>query len=737
MATTSQQPQLGDAAEEAVDVSVQKPAAAFQQGTAMVFGGSDQEREVDLLTFPVESSRLNMSGNTVITDDPEIPESDSSNGEGRHNDHGDARESAYEATERGGDTSSGGGSHASCPRSSNSALNSLFEGLNIEQLEGKKAAKADGGNDRQGERREVLHTRIQGLENYIEHENSKRLEAESRAETLERELQAVEDRWGSEIAAREAAEANAERYMGLFTEARAAWQNTQGIVENKERQLAAAEKEINRDVGDFRSMQSRLEEARKGKELARQHSLALKQALEGPLAGGGTFSAAPSAAAVAAVPSAQGENKVTTPENTDACESSGRTENPPSPPSRMGPDARGFESLPSPQANLEDGRVAAAEARLETAIAVAATAARAKMITETSLVQQKAQLKHVQQQQASMKQDSLPWLSTPGHQQAPIPKDTSLSPTALSYFPPTMTSAALQQHARQQHAQRLQDGNPALAAQMGDDAQLPLSGPSLSGAAATALGFSPTPLPCRPPTFLATGTSDGVGDVGFSSDNAGWRSEVTMRMPQLPQAFPGPTEGGNERERAKQQTQEQQHQQGKPLLLDLLDDEHYHGLDALATTPSHNNNSNSGFGDDRETILSEVCVDGGTGGSNGCGDGPTLENDGKNTMLCAVTTSPSGDDECLGAVKKGNSEIAEGQIDVAERAGVFLETLESATCRKAMVTLEVEMGSALQVMSEGKFLELHNTQVREHSYIRGTRRSRCQLWMEIVLVCWG
>ncbi|CBJ30076.1 expressed unknown protein [Ectocarpus siliculosus] len=102
------------------------------------------------------------------------------------------------------------------------------------------------------------------------------------AEGKDREL-------ASEIAAREAAERNAKRYTDLFAEARAAWSNTQTIVENKERELAAAEARMMKTEagGGFGSLQHRLEDARRGRELDRQQSLELKLALEEQLAAGG------------------------------------------------------------------------------------------------------------------------------------------------------------------------------------------------------------------------------------------------------------------------------------------------------------------------------------------------------------------------------------------------------------------------------------------------------------------
>lgn len=44
---------------------------------------------------------------------------------------------------------------------------------------------------------------------------------------------------------------------------------------------------------------------------------------------------------------------------------------------------------------------------------------------------------------------------------------------------------------------------------------------------------------------------------------------------------------------------------------------------------------------------------------------------------------------------------------------MFLRALESEGYRSTMTTLEVDdLGSAVRVMGEGKFLELHDTKVR-------------------------
>ncbi|CAM9643231.1 unnamed protein product [Pylaiella littoralis] len=730
MEETAQQPQFGHPA-EAVDVSYQKPAGAVQQETVGFICSSGQEREPDVLLSPVKPSQFHMSENKAITGGPETPESDS----GRNGEHNDSRAAptlTLQDTDHKGDIGSGSGNHASVPRNSDVEIDGLFDGLKIES--GGDLVKAK--NEKQeSEGRETLRASTQGLKNRVELESFKRLDAESRTETLEVEVQVLADRWSSEIAAREAAEANAKRYMDLFTEARAAWQHTQGIVENKEKELIAAEHKINRKTGDWGSMQSRLEEAKKTKELHRQHSLVLKQALEGSLSKESTFSPISSAETIVALPSPENEDKAL-PENIDACGSGGKAKSPSAPSSKVaaGPEAGGIRYVPSSQPKLEEEREAAAEARLQMAITIAA--ARSKTVTATSLVQKKAQLKHVQQQ-GPMQQGNYAWPSSPRRQRAPTSKGTPLSPMTVSCVPPTTTSTALQHHAHQQHARRQQDGNqarlcrelekPVPAAQKGDDAQLPLDDPYTPGTTPTAFTSFPQPLPCRSRSVSATKqpevgegngrSNNGGNNVGFASGYAGSRSRVTMRVPQLPQSFSGPSEEGNQKERAEQS---KGHQQGKPTILDALDDmcvsdETHHGLDAHSSATNHSNKS--GFGEETKAISGGIYGNGRIDGSNGCDEGHTEDNIENPRKACGVTTPISGDDGSLAAMEtakySGQSgaygDSDERGVGIVKRVGAFLETLESATCRKTMVTLEVGMGSAVQVMNERKFLDLHDT----------------------------
>lgn len=251
----------------------------------------------------------------------------------------------------------------------------------LEQIQQALAAKGIDGTHKQ-EELEALYTRVKELETYVEEEASKRLEAESRAENLEAGMHVMADRWDLEIAAREAAESNANRCMELIAEARVAWQKTQTIVENKERELAAAEQKVVREAGD--SLERRLEDARKAKELERQHSVALRLALEGSFAA--KRASSPLAAATAAPSAKAGHSGGVG----NTVKHRGKTE-------RRAVGA--MKPLSKPHApSTKDGRVAAAEARLEAAIEMAATAATSKRINGAALQRQKARLEHVEKQ---------------------------------------------------------------------------------------------------------------------------------------------------------------------------------------------------------------------------------------------------------------------------------------------------------------------------------------------------
>ncbi|CAM9643305.1 unnamed protein product [Pylaiella littoralis] len=245
------------------------------------------------------------------------------------------------------------------------------------QLEQIQRALTARGTD-STHREERLYTRIKELENYVEVEACKRVEAESRAENLEAGMHAMADRWDLEIAAREAAESNANRCMDLIAEARVAWQKTQVIVENKERELAAADQQVVREAGV--SLERRLEDARKAKKLERQHSVALKLALEGSFAAKRTSSSL----AATTVPSAKtghsGSVGNTVKDRRNTLRAAGA-----------------IEPLPNSHAlSTKGGRVAAAEVRLEAAIEMAATAATSKRINGAGLQRQKVRLEDIE-----------------------------------------------------------------------------------------------------------------------------------------------------------------------------------------------------------------------------------------------------------------------------------------------------------------------------------------------------
>lgn len=261
----------------------------------------------------------------------------------------------------------------------------------LDQIQQALTAKGINGTHKQ-EELEALYTRIKELETYVEVEASKRLEAESRAENLEAGMHVMADRWDLEIAAREAAESNANRCMDLIAEARVAWQKTQVIVENKERELASAEQKVVREAGD--SLERRLEDARKAKELERQHSVALRLALEGSFTSKKTSS--PLAASIPPAMSHSGTVGSTVKRR-------GNTER----------AARATEHLPKSHAlSTKDGRAAAAEARLEAAIEMAATTAMSRRINGAALQRQKTRLEHVEKEQHNQTMTSPPYSSS-------------------------------------------------------------------------------------------------------------------------------------------------------------------------------------------------------------------------------------------------------------------------------------------------------------------------------------
>lgn len=112
---------------------------------------------------------------------------------------------------------------------------------------------------------------------YAEIEASRRKSAEASANKLRAQIERLRGQHGSEIAARESAESgrraaeyDARSYRTLHLEATVAWQYTQGIVENKEKDITTMEERQRKVRGDFRLLQGRLHGARKGKEMNKE-----------------------------------------------------------------------------------------------------------------------------------------------------------------------------------------------------------------------------------------------------------------------------------------------------------------------------------------------------------------------------------------------------------------------------------------------------------------------------------
>ena len=269
----------------------------------------------------------------------------------------------------------------------------------LEDIQRALAAKAEDGRRRQDELEGLYHT-IEELETYVELEASKRLEAECRAQNLEAGLQVLADRCDLEIAARETAESAAKRYMDLIAEARAAWQKTQDIVQNKERELAAAESRVERESGGD-DLQRRLEDARKEKELERQHSASLKLALEGgalPSPGAAAAAAAAAAATAGASPKVGRRRTVGSLVDVRGDDSERR-------PAGTADTSSGSHH---PRLSLDPSRVAAAEARLQAAIDEAAAAATATAGTPNEKTKEASPSLPPQQQKVEAKQSHAP-----------------------------------------------------------------------------------------------------------------------------------------------------------------------------------------------------------------------------------------------------------------------------------------------------------------------------------------
>lgn len=239
-------------------------------------GGSGHEQVPDSLPSPLQPTQLFFASRDAAAANDGIETLDG--GRGGMDPRSDNATSSSPVANAGGGGGvgccKGDGNGTTLPRGSNTELDGLFDGLRITP-DGDSAPPVVDGETHTAEQLD-LHTRIEDLETYVRLETSKRLEAECRAQNLEAELQLLAHRCDMEIAARETAASAAKRHMELFAEARAAWRKTQGIVQHKERQLAAAEDELARGSGgggDAGSLQRRLEDARKG-----QAALGLAQA---------------------------------------------------------------------------------------------------------------------------------------------------------------------------------------------------------------------------------------------------------------------------------------------------------------------------------------------------------------------------------------------------------------------------------------------------------------------------
>eukprot|EP00903_Cladosiphon_okamuranus_P010534 g9964.t1 len=291
--------------------------------------------------------------------------------------------------------SGGGGGEEMAPKSSREEQEAWAHRREIagklEDIQRALAAKAEDGKRRQDEL-EGLYQTIEELEAYVELEASKRVEAECRAEDLEAGLHVLADRCDLEIAARETAESAAKRYMELIAEARAAWQKTQDIVQNKERELAAAESRVAREAG-VDDLQRRLEDARRGKEMDRQHSESLKRALEGGAVPSPESAAAPAATAVSDVPPPKSERRRNVGGLVDVRDDRSEWRE---------TRTREASSGSQPRLSLDPSRVAAAEARLQAAIDEAAAAAAATAATPDNKTKQTSP--PPQQQSAGPKQ---------------------------------------------------------------------------------------------------------------------------------------------------------------------------------------------------------------------------------------------------------------------------------------------------------------------------------------------
>ena len=683
----------------------------------------------------------------------------------------------------GGKGGGGGNSDRIPPGGSDVGLDSLFGRLRIDTQGGAGTNSSRDDNRKDKEQLASLHTKIQDLEMYLHIEVDRRLQAERLAQQYETELRRTADRCDTEIAAREKVESNAKNFASLCAEARTAWKKTQDMVQNKERELAAAEAKMRRESkgggggggDDCASLQRRLEDARKANEADRQYAAALKIALEG---GSGSPSLRSPAGMTAAFGFVAGPPAETAGAAWGNVGGSGGAAD--------GDDGNiaatihtkaehrvlegQTEILFSPNAKLEGDRKAAAEARLEAAIDEAGRRRRSKMITAPVLLDQKARLKHAQQQ---LKADHAE--ASPRREKATPSNNSQLSPSAPSYFPPCITAAALQK-AREQHdpPQTQDDNNPAMPlldldweepsvaeTEKREGDLLIFAAPSPDSASVPGMDFFPEPpLPPRPhasPAANDRGGAGGDGDeggCGLGLDGAG--SPVRLVLPPL--SFSDvPAGHGVQEGKRTEAPQTQPHMQspaafhqeleeiymsdeeGKPnddvgplsqmLAISSLNDtengtettwsESRGGGKSGIETPRDGPVLVAGAGASSRTSSSSYGTQGGISG----GIPANIDGIQKQATAAAMPLA-AGSDVCSSGEeeeKKTSKEVGENdgdtgeceeRDDVVRRAVAFLQALETEGHRSTMTTLEVDLGLAVSVMSERKFLELHDTKVR-------------------------
>lgn len=739
----------------------------MEQGMEGSCGGSGQEREPDASPSPVQPTRLFASGDTAVTGDPETLDG----GHGRGDPHTDHSSTATlsvrtnipegEIRTNGGGSGGGGGNAdaniTTFLRSPDVELDCRFDGLRIEQ-EGGAAGEVKGEKHKQEQLDGPYHTIIEDLETSVKIEAFKRLDAESRIKNLEDEVHRLEDHCRSEIAAREAAESALKHYKCLYANAKAAWQKTIETLQNKEKELAAT------DSKEERSLQRRREDVRKGREMDKKQSASFKLAVEG----GGplsldcpiSLSSSHSLGSLHSLGSPSGNAAVrVTGANVADNESLAMT----TPHWKSKHRMAEAEIILSPKAKLAIDRKAAAEERLKAAKAKARWMLLSKKITASILQEQMAQLDHVQHKQ-------LDHAGRSQHRQKPAtPNDSQLSPSGLSYFPSSTTVAALQK-AREQQEPQQKPSSPAMllldldweqpsAAQALDDkgdGQIIFAAPS-PATAPIAGGdlFAHPPLPPRPRASPATtdrrdaGNGNGGGDGGdgdeaggeFGPDVSGSPVRLVLPLLSFSEGLPG---NSSKMKRAEQpQTQPQQTTSTAFGVLEETsvsdEDESVQGLGPVVQAFASSSIDNAGNGtgansaenhsggkcdvdihhDSSDIAAATTPIT--PGSYYGSGTPPKADETRKKAETATMPFGGGGNNECSGEEeKKDHAEInanddtgtREENDAIVQKAGAFLQALENEWYSNTMATLEVDLGSAVKVMSEEEFLELHHTKVR-------------------------